>query len=506
VTARYVAAIDQGTTSTRCILYDRQGRLVAVAQRPHHQYYPRPGWVEHDAAEIWEITRAVVPEALQQAGADPGDVVALGVTNQRETVVVWDRHTGQPLHRAIVWQDTRTAGLLEQIREELPESEIVARSGLPLVTYFSGSKLRWLAQAGDLLREQMEAGQVLVGTMDTWILWNLTGGPSGGVHATDVTNASRTMLMNLSTLDWDDELLAVMGVPRAALPRIVPSLGVLGDTVDPVAGIPVAAVIGDQQASLFGQTAFDPGEAKCTFGTGSFLLLNTGTELVRSRHGLISTVAHKIDGEPVVYALEGAVAVAGALVQWCRDNLGLIRSPAEIETLALSVPDNGGCYLVPAFSGLFAPHWEARAQGLVVGLTSYATKGHLARAVLEATAWQTREVVDAMNSDAEVPLTSLAVDGGMTANNLLMQYVSDVLDVPVVRPMMAETVALGAAYAAGLAVGFWPDKRVLRSNWHQAAEWRPELDRRTVEREYGRWCDAVQLALLWGRSGARTDG
>lgn len=506
MTARYVAAIDQGTTSTRCILYDRQGRLVAVAQRPHHQYYPRPGWVEHDAAEIWEITRAVVPEALQQAGADPQDVVALGVTNQRETVVVWDKDTGRPVHRAIVWQDTRTAGLLEQIRDELPESEIVARSGLPLVTYFSGSKLRWLAQEVPGLREQMEAGQVLVGTMDTWILWNLTGGTSGGVHATDVTNASRTMLMNLSTLDWDDELLAVMGIPRAVLPRIVPSLGVLGDTVDPVVGIPVAAVIGDQQASLFGQTAFDPGEAKCTFGTGSFLLLNTGTELVRSRHGLISTVAHKIDGEPVVYALEGAVAVAGALVQWCRDNLGLIRSPAEIETLALSVPDNGGCYLVPAFSGLFAPHWEARAQGLVVGLTSYATKGHLARAVLEATAWQTREVVDAMNSDAEVPLTSLAVDGGMTANNLLMQYVSDVLDVPVVRPMMAETVALGAAYAAGLAVGFWPDKQVLRSNWHQAAEWRPELDRRTVQREYRRWCDAVQLALLWGRSGARTDG
>ena len=498
----YVAAIDQGTTSTRCILYDHQGRLVAVAQRPHRQYYPRPGWVEHDAAEIWDITRDVVPEALLQAGADPKDVVALGVTNQRETVVVWDKDTGQPVHRAIVWQDTRTAGLLEKIRAGLPEPEIVARSGLPLVTYFSGSKLRWLAEEVPGLGERMEAGQVLVGTMDTWILWNLTGGTSGGVHATDVTNASRTMLMNLSTLDWDDELLSVMGIPRAVLPRIVPSLGVLGTTVDPVAGIPVAAVIGDQQASLFGQTAFEPGEAKCTFGTGSFLLLNTGTELVRSHHGLISTVAHKIDGEPVVYALEGAVAVAGALVQWCRDNLGLIRSPAEIETLALSVPDNGGCYLVPAFSGLFAPHWEARARGLVVGLTSYANKGHLARAVLEATAWQTREVVDAMNSDAKVPLASLAVDGGMTANNLLMQCVSDVLDVPVVRPMMAETVALGAAYAAGLAVGFWPDKRVLLSNWHQAAEWRPEIDRRTVDREYGRWRDAVQLALQWGRSRA----
>jgi glycerol kinase len=409
------------------------------------------------------------------------------------------------VHRAIGWQDTRTAGLLEQICTEMPESEITSRSGLPAVTYFSGSKLRWLMEEVPGLYERAEAGSVLVGTMDSWLVWNLTGGPVGGIHVTDVTNASRTMLMNLSTLDWDDELLSLMRVPRTALPRIVSSLGELGRTVEPVEGITVAAVIGDQQASLFGQTAFEPGEAKCTFGTGSFLLLNTGTELIRSRHGLITTVAHRIDGEPVVYALEGAVAVAGALVQWCCDNIGLIRSPAEIETLALTVPDNGGCYLVPAFSGLFAPRWEPRAQGLVVGLTSYAHKGHVARAVLEATAWQTREVVDAMNSDADVPLTSLAVDGGMTANNLLMQHVSEVLGVPVVRPMMAETVALGAAYAAGLAVGFWPDKRVLRANWHQAAQWRPTLERDEVEREYRRWCNAVDLAVAWGRMTANDE-
>ena len=503
MTARYVAAIDQGTTSTRCIVYDRYGRMVAVAQRQHQQYYPHPGWVEHDAAEIWQIVREVVPEALAQAGAGPSDVVALGVTNQRETVVAWERFTGRPVHHAIGWQDTRTAGLLEQICTEMPESEIASRSGLPAVTYFSGSKLRWLMEEVPGLHERAEDGSVLVGTMDSWLLWNLTGGPIGGVHVTDVTNASRTMLMNLSTLDWDDELLALMRVPRTALPRVVSSLGDVGCTVEPVRGIPVAAVIGDQQASLFGQTAFEPGEAKCTFGTGSFLLLNTGNELIRSSHGLITTVAHRLEGEPVVYALEGAVASAGSLVQWCCENIGLIRTPAEVETLAQTVPDNGGCYLVPAFSGLFAPRWEARAQGLLVGLTSYADKGHLARAVLESVAWQTREVVDAMNSDAEIPLASLAVDGGMTGNNLLMQHVSDVLGVPVVRPMMAETVALGAAYAAGLAVGFWPDKRVLRSNWHQAAEWRPAPERTEVERQYRRWCDAVELAVAWGRSAGR---
>lgn len=496
---KYVAAIDQGTTSTRCILYDHAGRLVSVAQEEHSQSCPRPGWVEHDAAEIWAITRRVLPEALTRAGAAVGDVAALGLTNQRETVVVWDRRTGEPVHPAIVWQDTRTAPLLGQVSEEMPPEEITARSGLPLVSYFSGPKLRWLLESVPGLARRAARGEVLVGTMDTWLLWNLTGGPDGGVHATDVTNASRTMLMDLRTLEWDPALLEVMRVPAAVLPRIRPTLGeTYGTTRDPVAGIPVTALIGDQQASLFGQTAFEAGEAKCTYGTGSFLLLNTGSEPVLSQHGLVTTVAHATAGEPVVYALEGSVAVAGSLVQWCRDNLGLIRTPAEIETLARTVPDNGGCFLVPAFSGLFAPHWQVEAQGMVVGLTSYVTKAHLARAVLEATAWQTRDVLDAMTSDAQVPLASLAVDGGMTANNLLMQTVADVLGVPVVRPMMSETVALGAAYAAGLTVGYWPDRRVLRGNWHRAAEWRPGPDRDRFAAQAADWRHAVTLAAAWG--------
>ena len=497
--SRYVAAIDQGTTSTRCILYDHGGRLVSVAQEQHAQSSPRPGWVEHDAAEIWSLVRRVLPEALDRAGVGPGDVAALGVTNQRETVVAWDRRTGEPLHPAIVWQDTRTAPLLDRIAAELPPTEITARTGLPLVSYFSGPKLRWLLEEVPGLADRARRGEVLVGTMDTWLLWNLTGGPDGGVHATDVTNASRTMLMDLRTQQWDGELLDLMCVPAAVLPEIRPTLGeTFGTTVDPVAGIPVTALIGDQQASLFGQTAFEAGDAKCTYGTGSFLLLNTGTEPVASQHGLITTIAHKTAGEPVVYALEGSIAVAGALVQWCRDNLGLIRTPAEIETLARTVPDNGGCYLVPAFSGLFAPHWQVEAQGMVVGLTSFVTKAHLARAVLEATAWQTRDVLEAMTSDARVPLSLLAVDGGMTANNLLMQTLADVLGVPVVRPMMSETVALGAAYAAGLTVGYWPDRQVLRGNWHRAAEWRPGPDRERLEAQVADWRHAVRLAAAWG--------
>jgi len=512
VTERYVAALDQGTTSTRCMLFDRQGRLVSIAQREHHQYFPRPGWVEHDAAEIWSIVRKVVPQALTDAGVDASQVVALGVTNQRETTVIWNRHTGVPIGRAIVWQDTRTSGLLARMATEIDPADVLARTGLPMATYFSGPKLRWLLDRDQELRPAAERGDLLFGTMDCWITWNLTGGPGGGaagpasppgLHVTDVTNASRTMLMDLETLDWDDDLLALCGVPRAMLPQIRPSIGQLSLTRDPLPGIPIGALIGDQQASLFGQTAFEAGEAKCTFGTGSFLLLNTGTEIVRSRHGLITTVAHKVEGEPAVYALEGSVAVAGGLVQWCRDNLGLIRSPAEIETLAASVADNGGCYLVPAFSGLFAPHWDNTAQGILVGLTSYITKAHIARAVLEATAWQTRDVLDAMNADAGVPALSLAVDGGMTGDNLLMQMVADALDIPVVRPMMAETVALGAAYAAGLAVGYWSDRQVLRRHWQRAGEWRPSMDpdRRTAE--LASWRHAVSLARAWGsRDGA----
>jgi glycerol kinase len=506
VSEKYVAALDQGTTSTRCMLFDRQGRMVSIAQREHHQYYPQPGWVEHDAAEIWSIVRRVVPQALAEAGVEPAQVVAIGVTNQRETTVVWNRHTGVPIGRAIVWQDTRTSGLLTRLAQQIDGADLLARTGLPLATYFSGPKLRWLLDRDPALRPAAERGDLLFGTMDSWITWNLTGGPGGrnsgggpGLHVTDVTNASRTMLMNLETLEWDADLLSAFGIPRAMLPEIRPSIGKLSVTHDPLPGIPIGALIGDQQASLFGQTAFEAGEAKCTFGTGSFLLLNTGTEIVRSRHGLITTVAHKVDGEPAVYALEGSVAVAGGLVQWCRDNLGLIRSPAEIETLAAGVPDNGGCYLVPAFSGLFAPHWDSTAQGILVGLTGFVTKAHIARAVLEATAWQTRDVVDAMNADAGVPALSLAVDGGMTGDNLLMQLVADALDIPVVRPMMAETVALGAAYAAGLAVGYWPDRRVLRRHWQRAGEWRPTMDPIRRDSELASWRHAVSLARAWGQ-------
>ncbi len=498
MTARYVAALDQGTTSTRCMLFDREGRMVSHAQKEHRQHYPRSGWVEHDAAEIWRIVRRIVPQALADAGVEPTQVVGLGITNQRETTVVWDRHTGEPVHNAIVWQDTRTADLLPKIAADLDPQEIQARCGLPLVTYFSGPKLRWLLEWDELLRERAERGDLLFGTMDTWLAWNLTGGTAGGLHVTDVTNASRTMLMNLQTLDWDDRLLESMRVPRAMLPEIRSTIGPVGDTVDPLAGIPVTAIIGDQQASLFGQTAFDPGDAKCTFGTGGFLLLNTGSDLIRSQHGLITTVAHKLEGEQPVYALEGSIAVAGALVQWCRDSLGLIRSAAEIETQALTVEDNGGCYVVPAFAGLYAPHWETQARGIVVGLTSYVTKGHLCRAVLEATAWQTREIVDAMNADADVPLSHLAVDGGMTADNLLMQTIADFLDVPVVRPMVAETVALGAAYAAGLGAGYWPDRRVLRRHWRRAAEWQPAMEPRRRDAELANWRRAVELSIAWG--------
>ena len=509
MSATFVAALDQGTTSTRCMLFDRQGRLVSIAQREHHQYFPKPGWVEHDAAEIWSIVRRIIPQALAEAGVEPRQVAALGVTNQRETTVVWNRRTGVPVTRAIVWQDTRTRALLAEMSDAadphrpIDPAAVHSITGLPMASYFSAAKLKWLLDADPSLRPAAERGDLLFGTMDSWITWNLTGGTgrSGapGLHVTDVTNASRTMLMDLETLDWDDGLLSAFDVPRAMLPEIRPTIGHLGVTTDPVPGIPIGALIGDQQASLFGQTAFEAGEAKCTFGTGSFLLLNTGTELVRSGHGLITTVAHKVEGEQAVYALEGSVAVAGGLVQWCRDNLGLIKTPAEIETLAAGVPDNGGCYLVPAFSGLFAPHWDDAAQGLLVGLTSYVTKAHIARAVLEATAFQTMDVVEAMNADAGVPTQSLAVDGGMTGDNLLMQLVAAALDIPVVRPMMAETVALGAAYAAGLAEGYWPDRRVLRGHWQRAGEWRPKMDPDRRRAELAQWRHAVSLARAWGQ-------
>ncbi|WP_158892965.1 glycerol kinase GlpK [Amycolatopsis anabasis] len=503
---RYVMSIDQGTTSTRCILFDSRGRLVSVVQREHQQHFPKPGWVEHDAVEIWRNLERIVPQAIKQAGATADQVVALGIANQRETTVLWDRHTGVPVGRAIVWQDTRTDDLITELGQEPGAERVRERCGLPLATYFSAPRIRWLLERSPALRERAERGDILFGTMESWLIWNLTGGPDGGVHVTDVTNASRTMLMNLRTLAWDDELLAFFGVPARMLPEIRSSTETYGRTSRVVPGIRIAAALGDQQAALFGQTCFAPGEAKCTYGTGSFLLLNTGGTPVHSAHGLLTTVGFQIGEEPAVYALEGSIAVTGSLVQWFRDGLELIGSAPEIETLARTVDDNGGCYIVPAFSGLFAPHWHSEARGVIAGLTSYITKGHLARAVLEATGWQTREVVDAMNADSGLALSTLKVDGGMTADNLLMQFVSDVLDVPVVRPMVAETVSLGAAYAAGLSVGYWPDLEGLRRNWHRAAQWSPSMEPGRRAGEFAAWRRAVELTFGWIRPSGTDPG
>ncbi|GGW54727.1 glycerol kinase [Streptomyces lucensis JCM 4490] len=497
---RYVMSIDQGTNSTRCILFDHRGRLVSVAQKPHQQHFPRPGWVEHDALEIWHNLQRAVPEALSDVGVGTDQVAAVGLANQRETTVLWDRRTGAPLGRAIVWQDTRTAPLVEDLLQRPGEEFFEERCSLPPSTYFSALRVRWLFDHVKGLQERAQDGEVLFGTMETWLIWNLTGGADGGLHITDVTNASRTMLMNTRTLTWDGELLEFFGVPRPMLPEIRSSAETYGEARALLPGVLITAALGDQQAALFGQTCFSPGEAKCTYGTGGFLLLNTGNELVRSRHGLLTTIGYKIGDQQPVYALEGSIAVTGALVQWFRDRLGMISSAAEIETLARTVEDNGGCYIVPAFSGLFAPHWRSDARGVIVGLTSYITKGHLARAVLEATGWQTREVVDAMNADSSVAIEQLKVDGGMTADNLLMQFVADVLDVPVVRPMVAETVSLGAAYAAGLAAGYWPDLEVLRRNWHRAAQWLPDMDPALRESEYDNWKRAVERSLGWVRA------
>ncbi|MEW2384648.1 glycerol kinase GlpK [Micromonospora sp. NPDC047707] len=503
MTESYVVAIDQGTTSTRCIVFDRRGNLVSVAQREHQQHFPRPGWVEHDAAEIWRNVGRVVPRALAQAGVTADQIAAIGIANQRESTIVWDRRTGVPVAPAIIWQDTRTDAVVETLTRSPGAEDVQRLCGLPLTTYFSGPKLRWLLDHTPGLAERAERGEVLFGTMESWLIWNLTGGPDGGLHLTDVTNASRTMLMDLRTLDWHPDLLAFFGVPAAMLPEIRSSSEVYGTATTVLPGVRIAAALGDQQAALFGQTCFAPGDAKCTYGTGSFLLLNTGAEPVHSSHGLLTTVGYRIGDEPAVYALEGSIAITGSLVQWFRDRLELISTAPEIETLARTVDDNGGCYIVPAFSGLFAPHWRSEARGVIVGLTSYITKGHLARAVLEATGWQTREVVDAMNADSGLDLTALRVDGGMTANNLLMQFVADVLAVPVVRPMVAETVSLGAAYAAGLAVGYWPDLEGLRRNWHLAARWTPEMDATVRDQERENWQRAVERTFGWIKPEAR---
>jgi glycerol kinase len=492
VSERYVAAIDQGTASSRCMVFDRRARIVSVAQKEHRHYFPRPGWVEHDPEEIWRNVLEVVNEALAKAELSPADLSALGIANQRETTVLWDRRTGTPVHNAINWEDTRTDQLCRELAGDAGQNRFREKTGLPLATYFSGPKVRWLLDRVPGLRERAEEGEVLFGTIDSWLIWNFCGR-----HVTDVTNASRTMLMDLNTREWDDDLLSAIGVPRAMLPEIRPSAEIYGEAGAPLAGVPVASLLGDQHAALVGQTCFDPGDAKCTYGTGSFFLLNTGEAPARSDSGLLSTIGYDLGVGKPTYALEGSIAVTGALVQWFRDNIGLIGSAPEIETLALSVEDNGGCYFVPAFSGLFAPHWRSDARGVIAGLTGYINKGHLARAVLEATAWQTREVMDAMNADYGGSLAELRVDGGMTANNLLMQSLADVLDVPVVRPIVAETVSLGSAYAAGLAVDFWPDLASLEANWHKAAEWLPSMDGEMRAKGYRKWKKAVARAVDW---------
>ncbi|NYV74039.1 glycerol kinase GlpK, partial [Streptomyces sp. UH6] len=498
----YIAAIDQGTTSSRCIVFDRDGRIVAVDQKEHEQILPKPGWVEHDAMEIWANVQEVVAGAIRAAGVTRKDIVAVGITNQRETTVLWDRNTGLPVHNAIVWQDTRTDALCRELGRNVGQDRFRRETGLPLASYFAGPKARWLLDRVDGLRERAEAGEILFGTMDSWVIWNLTGGVNGGRHVTDVTNASRTLLMNLRTLDWDERICESIGVPTAMLPRIRSSAEVYGqigggDLGELLEGVPVASALGDQQAALFGQTCFAEGEGKSTYGTGTFLLMNTGEKIINSYSGLITTVGYRIGDQKPVYALEGSIAVTGSLVQWMRDQMGLISDAAEIEPLAASVEDNGGAYFVPAFSGLYAPYWRSDARGVIAGLTRYVTKAHLARAVLEATAWQTREITDAMAKDSGVRLATLRVDGGMTGNDLLMQVLSDCLDAPVVRPEVSETTCLGAAYAAGLAVGFWKGVDELRANWRQDAEWTPRMDPEVRDREYRNWLKAVQRTMDW---------
>ena len=497
--SQYVAAIDQGTTSTRCMIFDHSGRVVSVDQREHRQIFPQAGWVEHDPEEVWQNTREVCAGALAKKDLVTSDVVAVGITNQRETAVVWDRTTGKPVYNAIVWQDTRTDRIVDELARDGGPDRYRSVTGLPLATYFSGPKVKWILDNVDGARAKAEAGDLLFGNMDTWVLWNATGGPNGGLHYTDPTNASRTLLMDLDTLSWNEQHAADMGIPLSMLPEIRSSSEVYGNIRErgALAGLPVAGILGDQQAATFGQACLSPGEAKNTYGTGNFVLLNTGTEKVMSENGLLTTVCYKIGEKDTVYALEGSIAVTGSLVQWLRDNLGIIGAAPEVEPLARSVDDNGGAYFVPAFSGLFAPYWRSDARGAIVGLTRFVNKGHLARAVLEATAFQSREVIDAMNADSGVALTSLKVDGGMVANELLMQFQADLLGVPVIRPVVAETTALGAAYAAGLAVGFWDSEDDIRTNWAQDKQWDPSMDEAQRDQLYRTWKKAVTKTFDW---------
>ncbi|MFK5634804.1 glycerol kinase GlpK [Ornithinimicrobium sp. LYQ103] len=493
--ARFVLAIDQGTTSTRAIVFGHRGQIVSVGQQEHAQHFPRAGWVEHDAVEIWDSTREVIGLALGRANLTGDDLAAIGITNQRETTVVWDRHTGEPVHPAIVWQDTRTAALVAELAGDDGPGRFTDVCGLPLATYFAGPKIRWILDHVPGARERAEAGDLLFGTTDSWLVWNLTGGTEGGVHVTDVTNASRTMLMDLRTLDWDEGVVAAMGVPAAMLPRICSSSEVYGHSSK--LGTPIAGILGDQQAATVGQACFEVGMSKNTYGTGNFMLLNTGTKIVRSEHGLLTTVCYQFGDAPAVYALEGSIAVTGSLVQWLRDNLGIIDETSEVEELASQVDDNGGCYVVPAFSGLFAPYWKDDARGAIVGLTRYVTKEHLARAALEATAYQTREVLEAMEADSGVRISELRVDGGMVANETLMQFQADILGVDVVRPRVAETTALGAAYAAGIAVGFWAGEEDVVDNWEEGGRWRPQLGEAERERLFRQWRKAVTRTFDW---------
>jgi glycerol kinase len=496
--ADYIGAIDQGTTSTRFIVFDRAARIVSCAQEEHRQIYLKPGWVEHDPEEIWQRTENVMARAMQDAGLSPSDVAAIGITNQRETTVAWDRKTGKPAHNAIVWQDTRVAADVAQFSAHGGKDRYRATTGLPIATYFSGLKIRWLLNNVPDLRARAEEGEVLCGTIDSFLIWKLTGGLRGGVHISDVTNASRTQLMDLASLQWDQRILEDFGIPVQVLPKIVSSSEPYGDaTLKPVRGIQIAGVLGDQQAALVGQACFKPGEAKNTYGTGCFMLMNVGEKPVASKCGLVTTVAYKFRRQSACYALEGSIAITGALVQWLRDNLGLISSSAEIETLARSVPDNGGVYIVPAFSGLYAPYWKENARGVIAGLTRYVNKGHIARAVLEATAFQVREVVEAMIEDSQTTVDVLRVDGGMVINELLMQFQADLLERPVVRPKVAETSALGAAYAAGLAVGFFENTDELAANWAVDRRWEPNMDASSRERLYHFWKKAVTRSFDW---------
>ncbi|MBN9318953.1 MAG: glycerol kinase [Caulobacterales bacterium 68-7] len=490
----YIGAIDQGTTSSRFIVFDRAGDIVSVAQQEHEQIYPQPGWVEHDAAEIWRNTEAMIAKALQQKGLKPSDLAAVGITNQRETTVVWDRKTGQPVCNALVWQDTRVDSLARDYARDGGADRFRATTGLPLASYFSGLKLQWVLDNTPGLRARAEAGEIAFGTIDSWMVWNLTGGAE---HLTDVTNASRTQLMNLETLDWDEGMLAAFKIPRAVLPRIVPSSQVYAEATGVLAGTKIAGILGDQQAALVGQVCFAPGEAKITYGTGCFMLMHTGTEAVQSTAGLLTTVAYQFGDAAPCYALEGSVAISGALIQWLRDNLGLIKTSPEIEDLAKTVDDNGDVYIVPAFSGLYAPYWRDDARGIIAGLTRYARAGHFARAALEAVAYQTRDVVEAMEKDSGIALKELRADGGMVGNQLLMQFQADILNLPVVRPEVAETTALGAAYAAGLAVGVWKDPKDLAANWKASQRWEPQMSEDKRAGLYKSWKKAVGRSFDW---------